>query len=242
MNRRKFLATSVAAFLATPALLRHAQAQEGPFRVKYFPVASGSGSHDTAAAPDEVSALTAQAELTRAGLPQMHRQMQQAEHLLAVLAGRPPAQGVPAFTLAEFSLPDRLPVSVPSEWARRRPDILAAEAGLRAAHAELGVTFARQYPQLNLSASLGSQALTTSALFGGAAAMMFATDPAQQAEWNRIWVHELQPQLARLSTRGRQVVADSGHMIPFEAPGAVVQAVEEVLKMIAASAKDPAAP
>ena len=61
------------------------------------------------AAPDEVSALTAQAELTRAGLPQMHRQMQQAEHLLAVLAGRPPAQGVPAFTLAEFSLPDRLP-------------------------------------------------------------------------------------------------------------------------------------
>ncbi len=67
-------------------------------------------------------------------------------------------------------------------------------------------------------------------------------DPAQQAEWNRIWVHELQPQLARLSTRGRQVVADSGHMIPFEAPGAVVQAVEEVLKMIAASAKDPAAP
>ena len=49
------------------------------------------------AAPDEVSALTAQAELTRAGLPQMHRQMQQAEHLLAVLAGcaSPPASVAP---------------------------------------------------------------------------------------------------------------------------------------------------
>lgn len=136
------------------------------------------------AAPDEVSALTAQAELTRAGLPQMHRQMQQAEHLLAVLAGRPPAQGVPAFTLAEFSLPDRLPVSVPSEWARRRPDILAAEAGLRAAHAELGVTFARQYPQLNLSASLGSQALTTSALFGGAAAVWNVVGQLSQPLFN----------------------------------------------------------
>jgi virginiamycin B lyase len=52
MNRRKFLTTSAAAFLATPALSRHAQAQEGPFRVKYFPVAPGSGSRDTASAPD----------------------------------------------------------------------------------------------------------------------------------------------------------------------------------------------
>ncbi|MFO0576469.1 MAG: alpha/beta hydrolase [Polyangia bacterium] len=52
--------------------------------------------------------------------------------------------------------------------------------------------------------------------------------------WNQLWVKELQPQLARLSTRGRQVVADSGHLIPFEAPGAVVQAVSEVLGTLAA--------
>jgi outer membrane protein TolC len=56
------------------------------------------------AAPDEVSALTAQAELTRAGLPPLHKSLQQTEHLLAVLAGRAPAQGVPAFTLADFAL------------------------------------------------------------------------------------------------------------------------------------------
>lgn len=47
--------------------------------------------------------------------------------------------------------------------------------------------------------------------------------------WNQLWVKELQPQLARLSTRGRQVVADSGHLVPFEAPDAVVQAVSEIL-------------
>lgn len=123
------------------------------------------------AAPDEVSALTAQAELARAALPLLHKQLQQSEHLLAVLAGRPPAHGVPAFMLADFSLPERLPVSVPSQWARRRPDIQAAEAALRAAHGELGAVFARQYPQINLSANLGSQALTTSALFGGPAAV-----------------------------------------------------------------------
>lgn len=136
------------------------------------------------AAPEEVSALTAQAELTRAGLPLLRKQLQQAEHLLAVLAGRQPAEGVPAFTLADFTLPDQLPVSVPSEWARHRPDILAAEAALRAAHGELGVAYARQYPQLNLTANLGSQALTTSALFGGTAAVWSLAGQLSQPLFN----------------------------------------------------------
>ena len=136
------------------------------------------------AAPEEVSALTVQAELTRASLPLLRKQLQQAEHLLAVLAGRQPIQGVPAFTLADFSLPTQLPVSVPSEWARQRPDIQAAEAALRAAHGELGAAYARQYPQLNLSANLGSQALTTSALFGGAAAVWSVAGQLSQPLFN----------------------------------------------------------
>lgn len=136
------------------------------------------------AAPDEVSALTTQAELTRAGLPPLHKSLQQTEHLLAVLAGRAPAQGVPAFTLADFTLPERLPVTVPSEWARQRPDIQAAVAGLRAAHAELGVAYARQYPRLDLGASLGSQALTTTALFGGSAAVWNVVGQLSQPLFN----------------------------------------------------------
>lgn len=60
--------------------------------------------------------------------------------------------------------------------------------------------------------------------------------PDRGEDWNRLWVKELQPELARLSTRGRQVVADSGHQIPFEAPDAVVQAVGDVLAMLAAPA------
>lgn len=41
----------------------------------------------------------------------------------------------------------------------------------------------------------------------------------------RTWVDELQPKLAHLSSRGRQIIADSGHMIPFDAPDAAVAAV-----------------
>lgn len=52
----------------------------------------------------------------------------------------------------------------------------------------------------------------------------------QLAAYEQVWQHEIQPKLARLSTRGRQViVAQSGHDIPDEAPDAVVAAVREVL-------------
>lgn len=119
------------------------------------------------AANSEVLGLQTQVEQTRAGIPLLRNQLQQSEHLLAVLAGRPPgAGGLPSFYLQEFTLPAELPLTVPSELVRTRPDIQAAEALLHAANAEYGVAIANLYPQLNLSANLGSQALTTGALFG----------------------------------------------------------------------------
>lgn len=119
------------------------------------------------AAPDEVLSLQTLAEQTRAELPALRKQMQQNEHLLAVLAGRAPgAGGIPDFSMEDFSLPRELPLVVPSELVRSRPDIQAAEALLHAANADYGVVISRLYPQINLSASVGSQALTTDALFG----------------------------------------------------------------------------
>ncbi|UTV80345.1 efflux transporter outer membrane subunit [Acidithiobacillus sp. YTS05] len=148
---------------ATTAML---QSQEEQIRIARERLRLGQ------AAPDEVLALQTQAEQTRAQVPALRKQMQQAEHQLAVLAGRAPgAGGIPEFTLADFTLPAELPLSLPSELARQRPDILAAEALLHAANAEYGVALAKLYPQLNLSATLGSQALTAGALFGPGSAV-----------------------------------------------------------------------
>jgi len=48
--------------------------------------------------------------------------------------------------------------------------------------------------------------------------------------YRKVWITEIQPKLAKLSTRGRQiVVAKSGHGIPEEAPEAVVDAVRDVV-------------
>ena len=43
-----------------------------------------------------------------------------------------------------------------------------------------------------------------------------------------LWVHQLQPALARLSTQGKQIVIDSSHEIPTEHPEVVISAIHEV--------------
>ncbi|WP_340313594.1 efflux transporter outer membrane subunit [Rhizorhabdus argentea] len=90
-------------------------------------------------------------------LPPLMQQRDVARHALSVLASKGPADWVaPDFDLADFALPARLPVSLPSDVARDRPDILAAEAELHAASAAIGVATADLYPHLDLSASLGT--------------------------------------------------------------------------------------
>ena len=127
------------------------------------------------AAHSEVLALESQLEQTRAGLPLLRQQHQQSRHLLATLVGLAPgsaeAQKLPQFTLDSFHLPSALPLTVPSELLRQRPDIQGAQALLHAASADYGVAVARAYPQINLSAQLGTQALSTGALFGSGAAV-----------------------------------------------------------------------
>ncbi len=111
--------------------------------------------------------LRTQLEQTRAGVPPLRNLLDQTNHLLAVLTGQPPgAAQIPQFTLADFSLPTTLPLVVPSELVRQRPDIQASEALLHSANAEYGVAIAASYPKINLSANLGAQALATSSLFG----------------------------------------------------------------------------
>lgn len=124
------------------------------------------------AMPADEQAFQAALEQTRASILQLRKQAVQSGHLLAVLAGRTPGSvPLPAFTLHDFTLPAALPQVLPSELVRQRPDIQAAEALVQAASADHGVAVARMYPQLRLSASLGSQALTAGALFGGGSAV-----------------------------------------------------------------------
>jgi NodT family efflux transporter outer membrane factor (OMF) lipoprotein len=120
-----------------------------------------------AASQNDVLALQVQVEQSRAGIPPLRNRLEQTNHLLAVLIGRPPGSGtMPSFTLADFTLPIELPLRIPSELTRQRPDIQASEALLHAANAQYGAAVAKQYPRITLSADLGFQALTAASLFG----------------------------------------------------------------------------
>lgn len=57
----------------------------------------------------------------------------------------------------------------------------------------------------------------------------------QAADYHEVWMHQMQAQLARLSTRGRQVIVEaSGHTIQYEAPDAVAAAVRAVFDEVRA--------
>ena len=121
-----------------------------------------------AGSSNRVDLLSAQSQLAndQTQLAPLRQQLSVAQHALAVLSGRAPADWTPPdFDLAQLQLPQDLPLSLPSELVHRRPDILAAEAQLHAATAGVGIATANLYPQINLSASAGQQSNSLSHLF-----------------------------------------------------------------------------
>lgn len=115
-----------------------------------------------------IDLLSAQSQLAndQTLLPPLRQQLSVARHALAILAGKTPAAfTAPDFDLDHLRLPQNLPLSLPSELAHRRPDILAAEARVHAAVANVGVATARLYPQLTLTASVSQQSTQLSHLF-----------------------------------------------------------------------------
>lgn len=119
-----------------------------------------------------IDVLTAEAQLAadRAALPPLRQQLSVARHALSVLVGRVPSEwSAPDFDLTEFELPRELPLSLPSEFVHRRPDILAAEAELHAASAAVGIAEAKLYPNLTLSATTALDAATLAGLWSGGA-------------------------------------------------------------------------
>jgi NodT family efflux transporter outer membrane factor (OMF) lipoprotein len=99
-------------------------------------------------------------------LPPLRQDLARARHALSVVLGRAPANELPAdVDLAQITLPSQVPVSLPSELAHRRPDILAAEARLHAATSAVGVAQSNLYPKIELTASVGQQSLKADQLF-----------------------------------------------------------------------------
>ncbi|HVP66922.1 MAG TPA: efflux transporter outer membrane subunit [Anaeromyxobacteraceae bacterium] len=110
--------------------------------------------------------LRSQLDAAEATVPPLLQRQVQAEHLLATLAGHLPSEWTaPRVAFSDLKLPASLPVSLPSELVSQRPDVLAAEAQLHQASAEIGVATAALLPSITLTGSLGGNNTTLSSMF-----------------------------------------------------------------------------
>lgn len=93
---------------------------------------------------------------TESFLPPLQLQLAQQRHLIASLRGHLSSDSTPqTFTLSDFTLPDILPIKLPSKLVEQRPDIRAAEAQMHAASAQIGVSIANRLPDVFLTANGG---------------------------------------------------------------------------------------
>jgi NodT family efflux transporter outer membrane factor (OMF) lipoprotein len=102
-------------------------------------------------------------------LPPLRQELAMGRHALSVVLGRAPASELPDdVDLTQITLPLQVPVSLPSELAHRRPDILAAEARLHAATSAVGVAQSNLYPKIQLTATVGQESLKADQIFNSA--------------------------------------------------------------------------
>jgi outer membrane protein, multidrug efflux system len=116
----------------------------------------------------DLDVVNAGAELdsTRALVPQLEREVTQDINQLSLLMGRAPEalRAELESTHPVPQIPPVLPIGLPADLARRRPDIREAEAKLHAATARIGVAVGDLFPKLTLSASGGVQSESASDL------------------------------------------------------------------------------
>lgn len=122
------------------------------------------------------SGVTNELDLTRAvallasvqaALPPLETAVRKAMYAIAVLLGQQPGELV-----AELSpvspvppVPPEIPIGLPSELLRRRPDVRQAERQLAAETARIGVATAEWFPKLSLTGDVGALSVSASKWF-----------------------------------------------------------------------------
>jgi NodT family efflux transporter outer membrane factor (OMF) lipoprotein len=126
----------------------------------------------------DVENAAAQVEAINAQIPQLQQQESEYINALSLLLDQPPGalRGELGFRNSVRIGPPRIPLGIPSELARRRPDVRAAEDALHAATANIGVAIADFYPKFQLNGTVGFDSLHVTNLYN-ASSLQYMVGP-----------------------------------------------------------------
>jgi len=105
------------------------------------------------------------ADAARVDIARYTSQVALDENALRLLVGSPVPPELLPDALDDVAAPRDFTPGLPSEVLQRRPDILQAEAQLRAAHANIGAARAAFFPRIALTTSIGTTSDQLSGLF-----------------------------------------------------------------------------
>jgi NodT family efflux transporter outer membrane factor (OMF) lipoprotein len=126
----------------------------------------------------DIANAEAQRSTISAILPQLAAQEARLINAIGLLLAQPPRALEPELSAHTSTLsPPVIPVGLPGDLARRRPDIREAEARLHAATARTGVAVASFYPDIRLTGTAGTQALQFGQFYNGHS-VTFGVGPA----------------------------------------------------------------
>ena len=107
------------------------------------------------AAEIELDQAKIQRAIAAAAVPQYERRIATTEHALSILVGRAPGPVATGIALTDQPPVPEIPVGLPSELLKRRPDILSAEQAVVAQNAVAGAAVAQRFPTISLTGLLG---------------------------------------------------------------------------------------
>jgi outer membrane protein, multidrug efflux system len=106
-----------------------------------------------------------QVDVARGDVARYTQLVAQDENGLTLLVGSPIRQELLPQDLTSLSAPKNISAGLSSEILLRRPDVLAAEHGLKAANANIGAARATFFPRISLTTTFGTASAELSGLF-----------------------------------------------------------------------------
>ncbi len=120
----------------------------------------------------EVQQAVSTLEQARASIPSLERTISETKNQLAVLCGQTPGQldGLLARSRSLPRVPAKIATGIPAEALNNRPDVRAAVDGVLAAYHRKTAAELERLPSIDLSGTIGLEALRTGTIFSPEAA------------------------------------------------------------------------